>query len=383
MTTNPQIAIVTGAARRIGRAIAIDLAAAGWSVIVHHNRSSAEAEEVVAAITASNGQAVALSGDLADPAAVAGLVPACVAALGAPTLLVNNASLFLPDEVGSLDPALWDRHQAVNLRAPVMLAQALAAHLPAGAEGNVVNIIDQRVWRPTPHFFSYGISKAGLYAATTMLAQALAPRIRVNAIGPGPTAQSIHQTSEQFSEQTRAQPLGRAAEPAEIAAAVRFLVSARAMTGQMIALDGGQHLGWRPSDSTSEMPASAAIAHPPAAGIRHVLVRRLELNTKIGVHDAEKRAPQRVWVSLDLSVLETGPALSDRLDEVLDYGEVVRRVTRVVLAGHVNLVETLAERVAAECLADPFATSVRVRIEKPDVIANAKSVGVEIFRERG
>ena len=385
MTDNRQpsgVALVTGAAKRIGRAIALDLAAHGWAVAVHHHRSATEAGEVVAAITTAGGRAVALSADLADPAEVASLVPACVQAIGAPALLVNNASLFLPDELGSLDPAAWDRHQAINLRAPVMLAQALAADLPSGADGNVVNIIDQRVWKPTPLFFSYAVAKAGLYAATTMLAQALAPRIRVNAIGPGPTAPSIHQTPEQFAAQVRALPLGHGARPGEIAEAVRFLVSAGAMTGQMIALDGGQHLAWRTADVAADGAGQAAPATKLDGGIRHVLVNRLEIRTMIGVHDEEKRAPQRVWLSLDLSIAETGPATSDRLEDVLDYGEVVRRAERIVLAGHVNLVETLAERVARDCLADTRVKSVRVRVEKPDVIANAQSVGVEIVRDR-
>jgi len=395
VNTVHNIALVTGAAKRIGRTIALDLAAAGWAIAVHHNRSGAEAAEVVAEIEALGGRAVALQADLENPAAVTALVPACVGAIGAPSLLVNNASLFLPDEIGTLETILWDRHQAINLRAPVMLAQALAAHLPGSVVGNVINIVDERVWKPTPQFFSYAISKAGLYEATIMLAQALAPRVRVNAIGPGPTAQSIHQTAEEFAKQTDALPLGHGATPQDIAAGVRFLISAGAMTGQMIALDGGQHLAWRSVDAGSDkavsgQPAAGSAADTaaigtamPSVGIRHVLVRRLELNTMIGVHDEEKRAPQRVWVSLDLSVPEPGPSLSDRLEDVIDYGEIVRRTERIVQSGHVNLVETLAERVAAACFADPRVASVRVRIEKPDVIANAKAVGVEIVRTRG
>ena len=377
------IALVTGAAKRIGRAIALDLAAHGWRVAIHHHQSGTEAAEVAAAIVAAGGDAVAVSADLADMAEVSALLPACVKALGPPTLLVNNAALFLPDGVGTLDPVLWDRHQAINLRAPVMLAQAMAAYLPAGAAGNIVNIIDQRVLRPMPQFFSYAVAKAGLYAATTMLAQALAPRIRVNAIGPGPTAQSIHQTAGEFVTQNEALPLGHGATPEDLASAVRFLISAEAMTGQMIALDGGEHLAWRASGRDHQGGHGTAFALPkPAASFRHVLVNQLEIRTIIGVHDEEKRAPQRVWVSLDLSVAEHGPSESDRLEDVLDYGEVVRRVEQIVRAGHVNLVETLAERVAADCLADPRVAAVRVKIEKPDVIANAGAVGVEIERKR-
>ena len=392
MTTTqnlPRIALVTGAGRRIGRAIALRLAAEGWQVGVHHNGSGADAAEVVAEIEGGGGRAAALAANLADPGQVEGLIAACVAALGSPSCLINNASLFLPDEVGGLTLDLWERHQAINLRAPVMLAQAFAAALPAGVEGNIVNLIDQRVWKPTPHFFSYAIAKSGLLAATTMLAQALAPRIRVNAIGPGPVLPSIHQTAEQFAAECLALPLEHGTSPQEIADAVVFLLSARAMTGQMIALDGGQHLAWQTpeqaSSSAGALRSAQASPRPsaPPFGIRHVLIKDLELMTMIGVHDAERRAPQRVLVNVDLSVREAGPASGDRLDDVLDYSVIVGKIEDTVKAGHINLVETLAERVAAVCLEDARVTTAQVRIEKPDVIANAGSVGVEIRRSRG
>jgi dihydroneopterin aldolase len=388
---HPRIALVTGAGRRIGRAIALRLARDGWHIGLHHNGSNAEAAEVAGLIEAAGGRAALLQADLADPQQVAGLVPACVAALGSPSCLINNASLFLPDEVGGLTLDLWERHQAINLRAPVMLAQAFAAALPAGAEGNIVNLIDQRVWKPTPLFFSYAIAKSGLLAANTMLAQALAPRIRVNAIGPGPTMPSIHQSAEQFAAECAALPLEHGTNPEEIAEAVIFLLSARAMTGQMIALDGGQHLAWQTPEQAASSgggrrgspAAKIAVAQPaPTFGIRHVLIEDLELMTMIGVHDAEHRAPQRVLVNVDLAVREAGPATGDRLDDVLDYSVIVGKIEETVKAGHINLVETLAERVATRCLEDPLVMSVKVRIEKPDVIANAGSVGVEIRRAR-
>jgi NAD(P)-dependent dehydrogenase (short-subunit alcohol dehydrogenase family) len=191
--------------------------------------------------------AAALQGDLAETADVAGLIPACAAALGPPTCLINNASDFQFDDLASLTPAGWAAHMDVNLRAPVFLAQAFATHLPEGVSGTVINIIDQRVWKPTPEFFSYTLSKQGLWDATRLLAQALAPRIRVNGIGPGPVLQSVHQTAAEFAAEAASTLLGRATTPDEIAAAVRFILDAPAMTGQMIALDGGQHLSWHPS----------------------------------------------------------------------------------------------------------------------------------------
>ena len=237
-------ALITGAGRRIGRAIALDLARNGWRIGVHYASSRQEAEEVVEEIVAAGGKAASLAADLADAGDAEALVPQCAAALGAPELLVNSAALFLDDRIETLDPAQWDRQHAVNLRAPVLLAKAFAAHLPHGRQGAIVNIVDQRVWRLTPEFFSYTIAKAGLYAATRTLAQALAPRIRVNAIGPGPVLASIHQTPDAFADEVARTPLGRATPPSEIAAAVRFILDAPSMTGQMIALDAGQHLTW-------------------------------------------------------------------------------------------------------------------------------------------
>jgi NAD(P)-dependent dehydrogenase (short-subunit alcohol dehydrogenase family) len=240
--TSPQTALITGAARRIGRAIALDLAAHGWRVGIHYRRSRDEAEALAAEISRNGGEAAALHANLADIDDVQSLIPRCAKALGTPTCLVNNASEFFLDTIGSVTAAGWDTHLDINLKAPVFLAQALYASLPAGTEGNVINIIDQRVWRPTPDFFSYTISKAGLWTATQTLAQAMAPRVRVNAIGPGPVLQSVHQTSADFAAETLSTPLQRGPSLPEIAAAVRFILATPSMTGQMIALDGGQHL---------------------------------------------------------------------------------------------------------------------------------------------
>ncbi len=239
---SPATALVTGGALRLGRAISLDLAAQGWRIAAHYNSSADAAHELVREIEGQGGRAVALQADLTKEDELRSLVPACVEQLGTPTLLVNNASEFRLDTLASMTAETWDLHHAVNLRAPVFLAQALAANLPAGTPGNVVNIIDQRVWKLTPEFYSYTLSKAGLWAATRTLAQALAPLIRVNAVGPGPVLQSVHQAPDEFAAECRATLLGRGADTREIADAVLFILRAPAMTGQMIALDGGQHL---------------------------------------------------------------------------------------------------------------------------------------------
>jgi len=254
-TPEPSTILITGAARRIGRVVALRFAADGWRVGVHYRHSRVEAEQVVGEITAAGGRAAVLQADLADLPQMTALVADCSRALGAPTCLINNASEFAPDEAGTVSEASWARHLDVNLKAPIFLAQAFAAHLPDGKTGNIINIIDQRVWRLSPEFFSYTISKAALWTATRTLAQALAPRIRVNAIGPGPVLRNIHQTEASFEREWGTTPLERGTTPEEIATTIRYILDAPALTGQMIALDGGQHLDWRHPGST---PAKGA-----------------------------------------------------------------------------------------------------------------------------
>ena len=240
-------ALITGGGRRIGAAIARTLAGAGFSVVLHANRSRGEAEALAGEIEAAGGLAHVVLADLADAEALAGLVQAA-AAFAPLTLLVNNASVFDEDEIGSLTRAQFDATMAVNLTAPLFLAQAFAAQATAGADASIVNIVDQRVLRPTPKFFSYTLSKSALDLATTTLAQALAP-LRVNAVAPGPVLPSPRQTPAQFAAQAASVPLGRGPAPQDIADTVLYLAGARSVTGVTVAVDGGQHLAWRTPDS--------------------------------------------------------------------------------------------------------------------------------------
>jgi len=242
------VALITGGAVRIGRAIALHLASRGFIVVIQYHKSKPDADATVAAIKAAGGVAAAFQAELEVHADIAQLIPRVNVEIGPIACLVNNASAFEHDNLTSLTPESWRRHMAVNLEAPVFLAQAFAAQLPAGAAGNIVNILDQRVLRPNPQFFSYTVSKAALHAATKTMAQALAPRIRVNAIAPGPTLKSIHQTDDEFAHEQAAMPLGRGATPDEIARAVGFILDAPSITGQTIAVDGGQHLLWQTPD---------------------------------------------------------------------------------------------------------------------------------------
>lgn len=245
-STIPGAALVTGGARRLGRATALALAGAGFDVAIHYATSKADAEATVAEIIALGRRAVALPADLAVEAEVATLLPAATAALGPVGVLVNNASVFERDEALDATRESWDRHMEPNLRAPFVLTQDFARALPATATGVVINLLDQRVWSPTPHFTTYSLSKAGLWWLTQSLALALAPRIRVNAIGPGPAMPSPRQSQAQFDRQCASVPLGHGTSAEEVGRAALAILALPAMTGQMIALDGGQHLQWGP-----------------------------------------------------------------------------------------------------------------------------------------
>jgi NAD(P)-dependent dehydrogenase (short-subunit alcohol dehydrogenase family) len=235
----PPAALVTGGAQRIGRAIVVALSNAGYAVAIHTSQSRSPAEELRAKLAGKGRCAAVVTADLADHDAVLRLVPAAAAAVGPLTLLVNNAAEFQPDEIGQLDRDRFDRHFAVNLRAPLFLSQAFAAQAPAG--GAIVNLLDQRVYRPTPRFLSYGLTKSGLHVATTTLAQALAPRLRVNAVAPGPALPNRPQDAETFARCGAATPLGRGPTPEEVASAVLFLARSNSVTGETIAVDG-QHI---------------------------------------------------------------------------------------------------------------------------------------------
>jgi NAD(P)-dependent dehydrogenase (short-subunit alcohol dehydrogenase family) len=241
-------ALVTGAAKRLGRAIALDLARHGWNVGIHHNASEREARVTCEDARAAGVKAALVKADLAREEETERIVEQATRELGPLTALINSASMFENDQWYSADRASWDKHMQVNLRSPLVLIQNFAKQLPKDCEGAIVNLLDQRLFKPVPDFLSYGVSRAGLHWLTITLAQALAPRIRVNAVAPGPTLKGARQTPAHFEQERTTTILGRGSEPQDICDAVRYLLEARAVTGQTITVDGGQHLIWKLAD---------------------------------------------------------------------------------------------------------------------------------------
>jgi len=240
--------LITGAAQRIGRAITLDFAQKGWSIALHCHTSLEAADKVAREIEQVGGKAVVVQCDLGEKNAAEIIFDKTASQLSPITCLINNASVFEPDDINTVSLESWALHMDVNLRAPIFLAQSFANQLPEGVAGNIINLIDQRVWKLNPQFLSYTTSKAALWTLTRTLAQALAPDIRVNAIGPGPALPNERQRPEDFHKQISATLLKHGTSPEEICRTIQFILATPAMTGQMIALDGGQHLAWRTPD---------------------------------------------------------------------------------------------------------------------------------------
>ena len=248
----PRLALVTGASRRIGRAAALHLGRMGFAVAIHYEHSHVEAAEVAREVAAAGGRAAIFQADLRDEGQTQALGPQVSAAMGPIGVLINNASTFERDEILTSDRDHWDLHMEVNLRAPFVLSQHVAKTLNPAAQAVIINLLDQRVWNLTPHFTTYTLSKAGLWTLTQTLALALAPRIRVVGIGPGPALPSVRQSQPHFDAQVSRTPLQCGTSPDEIAQTIRFVIETSSLTGQMIALDGGQHLDWAPGDVQPE-----------------------------------------------------------------------------------------------------------------------------------
>lgn len=398
------IALVTGAGKRLGRGIALALAQEGWDIGVHYATSATEALDTVNAIEALGRRAVALQADLADEAQVLALLPALTSALGPVQALINNASRFVFDEAADFSQASFNAHMLPNLAAPVLLARELhrllgeRSDLPQPA-GVVVNLLDQKLYGYNPDFLSYSLTKAGLDAANTMLAQALAPRVRVVGVAPGLTLPSYLLEGDEFARaHAQHSPLGRCSDPEDVIAAVCFAISNRSMTGSVIVVDGGQHIRplprdvslmppGQPAQATSHAPAqqqqgpTAQRSAPQAIGFQTAFVKGLRLDAQIGVFDHEKGRTQPLEVDLEVRVNAARfEPRQDRLDEVFDYQALRTVVLTVAQAGHIQLLETFAARVLDQVLALPDVRGARLRVSKFTAFEDCAAVGVQIER---
>lgn len=375
----PRTAIVTGAARRIGRALAEALHADGWHVLVHCNRSLDEAK----AWTAGRERYRVVAADLADADAAGAILAACDG-WPAPGLLVNNASLFRHDDLLAIDPTLWDEQMAVNLRAPACLTAAFARRVGEGGGGLVVNLLDAKLAFPNPDFLSYTLSKVGLAGLTELTARQLAARrIRVCGIAPSVTLVSGPQSRENFEAVHRRNALGRGVRVEEIVAALRFLVASPTITGEVITLDGGQRFLGLPRDvqflddapspvsPTSAAAPRASSAAPPSLSI---LLEEVEVALDIGFHEHEIGAPQRVLVTVEVHV-DSAPPTDDPAD-AWNYDQLYRDVLALARSRRWNLQETLADAIWRAVRARPGVARARVWTRKPDIYPDARAVGV-------
>ena len=393
--------LVTGAGRRLGRAIALACARAGWRVAVHYHHSHQDALETVAACARLSGAGAAFDADLADEAATRALLPRVVAALGPVDAVINSAALFEFDNAASFTSAMLGAHLHTNTAAPVLLAQALAAHLAArhapAAQGCVVNLLDQKLFNPNPDFLSYTLSKAALLSATTLLAQALAPRVRVVGVAPGLTLTSDWLTPERFEALHQMSPLGRSSTPEDVAASVVFALGNPSITGATLLVDGGQHLlrfdrdfsmmngtqapvppalsaieseAMRVSGQLSAAPDACTDegAGGAAQGGQTLTLTGLRFDASLGILEQEKQAPQPIQVDAELNLgAQPLRPRDDEITHVLDYRKVRQIIIDECTAEHVNLLESLIGKLCERLLRLPGVLGVRVKIAKLEI----------------
>ena len=381
---------MTGAGRRLGRAIALACAQAGWRVAVHYHRSRQNALETIAACAQLAPTGAAFSANLAHEDEARALLPRVVAELGPVDAVVNSAALFEFDDAASFTASLLERHLRANTAAPVLLAQALAEHLAtrdAGpASGCVVNLLDQKLFNPNPDFLSYTLSKAALHSATTLLAQALAPRVRVVGVAPGLTLTSHLLSDERFAALHQLSPLGRSSTPEDVAASVVFALGNASVTGATLLVDGGQHLvrferdfsmmntppaqQATKNEASSAEPATAAYAPPlaQAAGGQTLTLNGLRFDANLGILDHEKQAPQPIQVDAELNLgAQPLRPRDDDITHVLDYRKVRQIIIDECTAEHVNLLESLIGKLCERLLRLPGVLGVRVKIAKLEI----------------
>ena len=302
--------------------------------------------------------------------------------------LINNASLFENDKLENFTTDSWGQHLRTNLRTPALLSKEFAKNVK-GKNNNIINIIDQRVFKLTPYFFSYTISKTGLYTLTKTSAMSLAPKIRVNGIAPGPTIKNQRQSEKHFRKQYLATPLKRQVDVEQICNAVDFFIKNISITGQVLAIDSGQNLNWQTPDIMGKRMKRSnfkIVKIDKNKSLfnyeKKILINELILNLKLGYYDFEKKKPQKVKFSLEIDYEDKKPSSDKDIKSIVNYGTIVKLITKLVKKKHYNFLETLAEAVFDELFKDQRIAKIMLKIEKLEILKQCSSVGIQITKKR-
>jgi len=381
--------IITGGAARIGAAIAKKLSGPGVEIVIHYNKSKANAEKLKKELSKDSTKVYLVKGDLSKENDLKKIVKFSKNKLKYFDCLINNASLFENDKLENFTADSWGKHLRTNLRAPAYLSKEFAKNVKS-KNNNIINIIDQRVFKLTPFFFSYTISKTGLYTLTKTSAISLAPNIRVNGIAPGPTMKNKRQSKKHFKKQYLATPLKKQVDVKEICNAVDFFIKNKSITGQVLAVDSGQSLNWQTPDiiGTKEWKKNnlKVVKIDKNKSLfnyeKKILIKDLTLGLKLGYYDFEKNKPQKVKFTLEVDYRDKNPTNDKDLKSIVNYDKIVKLIKKLVKNKHYNFLETLAEDVFDELFKDKRIDKITLQIEKLEIMKDCSSVGIQISKKR-
>ena len=381
--------IITGGATRIGAAIAEKLSGPNVEITIHYNRSKTKAENLKNKLQEFGTKVYLVKGDLSKEKDIHKIIKFSKSKMKFFDCLVNNASLFENDKLENFSSKSWEKHISINLKAPALLSKEFSKNIQ-GKNNNIINIIDQRVFKLTPFFFSYTLSKTGLYTLTKTSAMSLSPKIRVNSIAPGPTIKNKRQSEKHFKSQYLATPLKKQVDVIEICNAVDFFLKNRSITGQVLAIDSGQSLNWQTPDIIKgkewkknnlkiiKIDKSKSLFNYE----KKILINELLLDLKLGYYDFEKEKPQKVKFGLEIDYQDKKPSNDKDIKSIVNYSTIVKLITKLVKKKHYNFLETLAESVFDELFKDKRIAKIMLKIEKMEILKECSSVGIQITKKR-
>ena len=380
--------IITGAATRMGAAIAKKLSRSGVEIVIHYNKSKTNAEKLQKELIKNKSKAYLVKGDLSKEKDLKKIIKFAKSKMKYFDCLINNASLFENDSLKNFTSKSWDNHLDVNLKAPAYLIKEFAKNTK-GKNNNIINIIDQRVFKLTPFFTSYTLSKTGLYTLTKTSAMSLAPNIRVNGIAPGPTIKNKRQSDRHFKKQYLATPLKQQVQIKDICNAVDFFIKNSSITGQVLAIDSGQNLNWQTPDVDRQRMKKnnfKVVKIDKNKSLfnyeKKILIKELTLDLKLGYYEFEKEKPQKVKFSLEIDYEDKKPTSDKDIKSIVNYGQVVKLIKKLTKNKHYNFLETLAEDVFDVLFKDRRIGKIMLQIEKLEILKECTSVGIQITKKR-